>query len=266
MGEQFAVINQPAGLGDILYTLKIADKIIREGATVYWPLIPEYMWLKRHINIPKLLFVPTNKLQFPLLDLYNSKCVDPVRGNNFLYLPLKYVLHNPKYAVEELPMYSKYIMAGMETSAFSWWDVYKDSLVLFASKALKIFELRVQSVSYIFHNKLVGSPDGTHLAELEPAFRNNYQLDLPIVYNQIIDGYSMFDWFRVLDSATEIHTPDTALCFIVDILRKNFGFCANTSLFMYPRDLRRANVPLYLNSCFQFSSDNPKEWFYVHPS
>jgi len=257
-----ALINQPAGLGDILYTLKIAVNLIRTGFKVIWPVIPEYIWIKRHIFIEHLSFILPQELNDPLLaELYTSKICAPYKHSNIYYLPLRYVLHNPSYAVVELPMFSKYIMADMEEDSFNWWDVYSKSLILSCDKGKLLYDRIVQYPDYNIMNSMVGSPDGIHLHTVNPIYNSDIN-KYHIVPLQILDGFSIFDWYVVLDRAHQLHTPDTSLCFVVDILRKSIGLCANTRAFMYPRDPNRPNVPLYLTSCFNFESTGFAGWLF----
>ena len=57
--------------------------------------------------------------------------------------------------------------------------------------------------------------------------------DYPVVKNQIVDGFTLFDWTKVLENAKEIHTIPTAVCFIVDVID------TKGKVFYYPNDERQ---------------------------
>ena len=76
------------------------------------------------------------------------------------------------------------------------------------------------------------------------------EFNYPIIKNQIIDGFSLFDWIKVFENAKEIHTIPTAVCFIVDVID------TNAKVFYYPNDERQykdiidifSNVTEYRNA------------------
>ena len=59
------------------------------------------------------------------------------------------------------------------------------------------------------------------------------EFDYPVVNNQIIDGYSLFDWVKVWENAKEIHTQCSGLCFIIDVID------TKGKVFYYPHDERQ---------------------------
>ena len=69
-------IVQPAGLGDILFCLKIARTFIGQGHTVYWPVIPQYTWINDYIRIEGLVWEDTQSYD-RLIDLQSAGRVFP---------------------------------------------------------------------------------------------------------------------------------------------------------------------------------------------
>ena len=59
------------------------------------------------------------------------------------------------------------------------------------------------------------------------------EYDYPVVENRIVDGFTLFDWTKVLENAKEIHTVPTAVCFMVDVID------TNAKVFYYPNDERQ---------------------------
>tara|TARA_Y100001954_G_C15794085_1_gene596683 strand:+ start:1274 stop:2062 length:789 start_codon:yes stop_codon:yes gene_type:complete len=260
---KLALVNQPAGLGDVLYTLNIGKKLVEQGYQVLWPLIQQYMWLSKCIYIPGVKFISEDKIPQNLQNLYRSRYSNVIKEKDFAYFPLRYVLLNQEVGIEDLPMLSKYMLADMTKDAFSWWELFGDALVLYPSKGEALFEKKQCGSTYFYVNDLVGSPDGKHLHTVESMNKNIYKTQ--IVRNCLEENYSLFDWWLILDKAKEIHTPDTGICFFVDILRNCFNLCKSTKFYMYPRDLNRPNVPQYLTSCFTFTNENRNGWNFVKP-
>jgi hypothetical protein len=48
--DKIAIIKQPAGLGDILFTSKIRKTLEDNGYKVFHPVINEYSWITEYIN------------------------------------------------------------------------------------------------------------------------------------------------------------------------------------------------------------------------
>jgi hypothetical protein len=48
--DKIAIIKQPAGLGDILFTTKIRKSLENDGYKVFHPVINEYSWISEYIE------------------------------------------------------------------------------------------------------------------------------------------------------------------------------------------------------------------------
>ena len=46
--------------------------------------------------------------------------------------------------------------------------------------------------------------------------------DLPVVELQILDGFTLFDWCKVLERAKKIYTVNTAINYIIDVLDTSY--------------------------------------------
>ena len=44
------------------------------------------------------------------------------------------------------------------------------------------------------------------------------EFDLPVIDLEIIDGFSLFDWCKVIENAQEIHTVHTSMPYLIDKL------------------------------------------------
>ena len=75
--------------------------------------------------------------------------------------------------------------------------------------------------------------DIVHTDIRETGRLSSKDYDYPVVKNQIVDGFTLFDWTKVLENAKEIHTIPTAVCFIVDVID------TKAKVFYYPNDERQ---------------------------
>ena len=50
----------------------------------------------------------------------------------------------------------------------------------------------------------------------DSKFISKDQFDLPVVELQILDGFTLFDWCKVLEKAKKIYTVNTAINYIID--------------------------------------------------
>ena len=47
--SKICLINQPAGIGDIFYSLGIARHYQKLGYEITWPVVKEILWLREYI-------------------------------------------------------------------------------------------------------------------------------------------------------------------------------------------------------------------------
>ena len=60
MKNKICLINQPAGLGDILLCQKIANHVIELGYKVIWPVVDQYNYISEYIINPNIEFCSIN--------------------------------------------------------------------------------------------------------------------------------------------------------------------------------------------------------------
>ena len=48
--SKICLVRQPAGIGDIFFTQKIAKHFIAQGYDVLWPVIEQFSFIKDYIN------------------------------------------------------------------------------------------------------------------------------------------------------------------------------------------------------------------------
>lgn len=193
-------IHQPQGLGDILFCQKIAYKLIEYGYTVYWPMT-KYSWISEYINKDNLIW-GSSQTQTLSLNLQNS------------------IETNHPYDV----MSCKYDMIGktlptidIELHSINYCD-WSDYLIINRNK---------QKEDYIYYN-ILGLKDNEEYVFINQLYGNNQFMkevpygivnkNLKVINKKLIDGYTLFDWSKVIENASEIHTVDTSINYLIDVL------------------------------------------------
>lgn len=204
-------IIQPQGLGDILFTQKIAHKLIDYGYKVYWPL-GIYRWISNYMITDNLIWSECPE-ESHILRLNNSiesnhpydimTCKYNMIGNTMNFLQKE--LHNIDY--KDWCQYFNF-KRNYDKENQLFFDVLKlnegDEYVLYNSK---------YGVGQINQNVT------NHIEKI-----NMRKIDL-----SFIDGFTLFDWCKVIENAREIHTVDTSVIYVVEKLK------TNSELFLYPR-------------------------------
>lgn len=206
------LIKQAQGLGDILFCQKIAAKLIENGYEVYWPVASCYSWVSHYL----------------------------VRDNLFFhYAETDYVL-NIQHSIEENHpvdiMSCKYDMIGktlpdleenLHSIPYEDWnrytplhrDITKEEFLYKEILGLK------EDSEYIFINKNYGS--GYRMEEVGKHVKNH---GLAVICQTFFTGFTAFDWCKVIENASEIHTADTSINYIIDLLD-----CKATEIVVHPR-------------------------------
>ena len=88
--SKICLIRQPAGIGDIFFTQKIAKYYISEGYEVIWPVIPQFEFIKDYIKVKNLTFV-NEREDFIHKNIYMEGYSKPTVINvNDIYLPIQH--------------------------------------------------------------------------------------------------------------------------------------------------------------------------------
>jgi hypothetical protein len=216
---KYALIKQPAGLGDIFFLQKAVKELIEKGFTVIWPVQPHFLYLSEYIKYDGLTFYSLNS-DFPFKNLYNvgfEPSIHQVGNDEVLYVPF---LHAELSFRGVAGMKTKYPLIG--ASSDNWQEYFK-----FTRNHERELELRNkynigENEDFVFVNNLFASPPDMLR---RPVY---VQSDCKIVYNDG-DPCHVFDFCWLFEHAKEIHTIESAFCYLVEVL--------NTSgkLFMYSR-------------------------------
>lgn len=184
------LVNQPAGLGDILFCQKIAYRLEKEGYEVLWPVVPQYAWLKDYLETP-------------------AKFVsgDEVEGE---------VRHLPLHAADRMYpdkkiMEAKYRMVGEDFSDWSDFlkikrNTEKEDKLFYEVLGLKDGE------DYTLVSRNFGTPPNfkKHPMEIDTKHK--------IVELDFHDGYNLFDWCKVIENATDMYLIDSSINYIIEVL------------------------------------------------
>lgn len=178
------LIRQPAGLGDVLFCQKIAKTLIKDGHTVNWPLLPQLDYVKEYIDVPGLNFSEAlceRELDLQTADRRFPGCV----------------------------IRAKYSLAGIDWRDWADFLTFKRN----SEKENELFQkLGCEGKEYAFLNRNYGTPP--HFAK--KSF--DFSTERPIVESSFLEGYTPFDWCKVLENASEIYTVDTSFMILMEKL------------------------------------------------
>lgn len=223
VNKKICLIKQPAGLGDIFYTQKIAHHFKKQGYKIDWYVISSFMWLKDYIKGINFIDKKSNEIYSPLNEnqmyarVYSGN--HPFSNDDMMYLPLLFAHHHfPDMKV----MNSKYKMAGLDDS--DWADYLN----------FKRFPEKENELYY----EVLGLKDGEEYCLISEKInsygtefvKTNYQGNLKQIYLDYIDNFTLIDWCKVIENASEIHIPDSSASVIIEKLN-----LSTDKLFMYTR-------------------------------
>lgn len=212
MSEKICLIKQPAGFGDILFLYKIAAKIIQQNKAtkVIWPVVPEYSYLQQYIGTDKINFVPITS-DFPHKNLY-SRYQEIYNDKEVLFLPFQnadsLIPSNPE--TSNHPMYVKYELVAEEYR--DWKSYIHLNRNTKREQKIKNYFLKNDTTDYILVNRMYGTPPDCTRGYV-PEFANEIEINAFQV-----EGSRIFDWLLLAEHAKEIHTVETGLCYLFDIL------------------------------------------------
>lgn len=190
-----ALIKQPAGIGDIFFCQKIANKLRELSYEVVWPVIPEFLWIKDYIE----------GIDFCLVDTVDESEFDTI-------LPL----HQADQRYRNMSvMEAKYALVNLR------WDNWSDHFNFKRNKNKedKLFYdvLKLQDNSeYAFKNFYFASPPHTQICE---AAKRASVGDLQEICMSNMPEFTLIDWCKVIQNAKEIHTVETSLNYIIEKIK-----------------------------------------------
>lgn len=199
------LIIQPAGLGDIFFVQTIALYYKNLGFDVIFPIYPQLLWINNYIN-NGINFISNDDI-FEMKEYYRSN-ITPTVTEEVVILPLG---NSQAFAPGKI-MESKYNMVNMDYSTWTRGFSFSRNIAKENELYYNVLGLH-DSEEYIFVNRLYGTPPGTirypHI---------NLQTNKKIIELSLVEGFTLFDWCKVLELASEIHMIDTSLNYIIDKL------------------------------------------------
>jgi len=202
--KKFCLIRQPAGLGDIISCQKIACKIIEKyNYPVIWPVIEQYKDIGNYINTG--VWFPSVNDDFPGKHVYHARNV--IDNDEILYLPIQ----DADAILNDLILKSKYKLVGLNYS--DWYKYFK-------------FNRNTSKENYLYYNILQLTDDTKYTLVSRkygslPEQKNweiKFPTDLPVVEMNIINGFNLFDWCKVIENASKIYAIDSAINYFIEVL------------------------------------------------
>ena len=200
------LFNQPAGLGDIMFIMAIAQKYHAEGYTIHWPTAVHFH--QHNKNFPEVKFIPQN--DFLLYDLYDSRR-EIYEDHVYKVFPFRWadVIFNNGRSNLQTGMADKYKLVDLPLEMWRDFNITRDYQTedkLFKSLGLSEgdeYNLINENQTRIFQKTSIKVDNG-----------------LPNIYmNRDDPQYNMLDWLKVLYNATTIHTVATSLIVLLDKLK-----------------------------------------------
>jgi len=213
----YVLIKQPSGLGDIFYIQKIVCKVNEkyEPTQIIWPLCDEYYKVKDYFILPKNINFVNENEDFLGKDLYQSEEQNIIKNDQFIYMPLQYSHFALYGGMWRYIMQAKYEIVGLTCED---WDQYV-TLNRNLHKEDELFNKKINfSGPYNVINKHWGA--GTPLIRTDINIESN----LPLIEVNYEQGYTLFDWIKILQNAQTVHTIETSLSYILHMIKKKDVF------------------------------------------
>ena len=181
------------------------------GYHVVWPLKDEILWIKDYI--PDIEFC-SRQDEFPGKQHYGQDFV--ILSPQFIYLGLMNThFWQNDYGVEDqdtcMVMHSKYLMMQLDWTKWSEGFQFDRKIDKENDLYYNVLGLKDES-EYIFVNRYANTENRRNDQLTFPEF------DLPVIDLQILKGFSLFDWCKVIENAQEIHTVHTSMPYLIDRL------------------------------------------------
>jgi hypothetical protein len=202
------IIKQPAGIGDVFFCQKIARLMMEQKYQIIWPLRSDISWIGKYI---KDIYFPTIEDSFLGKDIYDDVAGYVIEENGaFISTATADITHN-----DGKIMSSKYSMLGLDYD--DWQEYFKFDRDLDKENDLYYNVLGLKDDSeFIFINNLYNTDIK------DSKLLSNEQFNLPVVELKIIEGFTLFDWCKVLEKAKKIHTINTSINYIIEVLDTSY--------------------------------------------
>jgi len=238
--KKVCIINQPEGLGDILYLQKIAYSFQEQGYEIYWPVNPFYCdYIGDYLNnfnyfcgINLQSFVDNN-LNEDIHDLYHEypgqrgEIYSGIVGDiDLKIIPTNHLRHvdpvDPEVMLNPGTIQKrKYAFVGISDS--DWPDYLHINRNTDKENDLYYNVLKIKDgEDYALINTFLGTPP-MHLSDWSFILDDFLKSDsgesgLRHVSVDFVDGFTLFDWMKVIENAKEIWMEGSAMIWICEKL------------------------------------------------
>lgn len=189
---------QYQGLGDIIFLVPMIRALIEEGNEIVWPIIGHYMSIAKHFPDIRMVDMRTVPIDYNQINMVQTQF-----GKTIPY----------RFAMEKmgrnlmLCMQSKFELYGHD------WKMWRQlNYKRFPAKEKELAELVGATGDYILVNRYFGEP--ARGAQISPVINSN----LPVLEMSTIDGYSLIDWLGVVEKAKEVHTANTSILYLLELM------------------------------------------------
>ena len=198
------VINQPFGIGDILFLSPLISNLDAEH--IVWPIVDHYFWVKEYVVMPNLKFIKQSEFNVS-------------EYQDYVEVPLQHA----HYMIPEARdcMEAKYMLLNADPEL--WRTVSFDRDREKETQLKQYLNINPDDQFVLINNNFAG-PEYSYKVDIKP------ETNLRIVYQDYIEGFTLLDWCGVLEQANEIHTVSTANFFVIEALKLK-----ETPLHLYPR-------------------------------
>jgi len=196
------IINQFMGLGDILFSIPIAKSLHDVGYNIIWPVDKAFLNIQKNFEWIKFIDKDTYHIE------YDNDCA-LVNDRDFI-LPLRYA--------------NNLISNGLTINCMS--DKYK--LVNLPLDKWRTLEWKrdIEKENKLYYDilKLSDNDEYNLINESFSMFRKiniNSNNTFKNIKFDIIEDFSILDWYKVIENAKNIYTVGTSVVFIIEVIPTN---------------------------------------------
>lgn len=200
--SKLMLVEQPFGIGDIIFTQSLVNDFIHEGYDIIWPVANHTVtWLL--LAYPKIQFIPESLIRPESIQVQADCEKDGMR-----VLPIRYAeyLMGRPY---KMHMVSKYELYGKNWRAWSIYGMPQRNIT--RENELKKELGITNGMKYNFVQTKFGNK-GQHRIHISPT--NDY----PNIEMRHNDGYSFFDYCGVIEGAEQIHSVSSGTLYLYELL------------------------------------------------
>ncbi len=207
------ILDQPCGLGDIFFCLKIAYTLKENGYKIIWPVNDNLIYIKEYL--PDYIDFIQVSSSYPFKEYFyghNVTTLENSKGD--VYIPLR----NANMLYGRPVLQAKYKMLDIDYD--NWLEYFEIKRDLNRENYLYYDVLKLNDGSiYKLYNRQYGTPPNTAIYNKIPMPTDSIYVEM-----KYYDGINIFDWCKVIEKAKEIYTIDTSILFIIDKLFQNKTF------------------------------------------